>query len=97
MVGKPTFSQFDEAGLCGWTDPDNRRAYPWGHEDMDLIDYHKAIIRIHKEYQVIKTGSIMFLLGEYNFCIVPLFTKYICISSEYPSRFVINSLAILVW
>ena len=64
--GAPTIYYGDEAGLCGWTDPDNRRAYPWGHEDMDLIDYHKAIIRIHKEYQVIKTGSIMFLLGEYN-------------------------------
>ena len=64
--GAPTIYYGDEAGLCGWTDPDNRRAYPWGHEDMDLIDYHKALIRLHKEYQVIRTGSILFLLGEYN-------------------------------
>lgn len=64
--GAPTIYYGDEAGLCGWTDPDNRRAYPWGHEDMELIDYHKALIRLHKEYQVIKTGSILFLLGEYN-------------------------------
>ena len=64
--GAPTIYYGDEAGLCGWTDPDNRRAYPWGHEDMELIDYHKDLIRLHKEYQVIKTGSILFLLGEYN-------------------------------
>lgn len=64
--GAPTIYYGDEAGLCGWTDPDNRRAYPWGHEDKDLIDYHKALIRIHKKYEVFKTGSILFLLGEYN-------------------------------
>ena len=64
--GAPTIYYGDEAGLCGWTDPDNRRAYPWGREDLDLIEYHKALIRIHKSYQAIKTGSILFLLGEYN-------------------------------
>ena len=64
--GAPTIYYGDEAGLCGWTDPDNRRAYPWGREDKELIDYHKALVRIHKDYQAIKTGSILFLLGEYN-------------------------------
>lgn len=64
--GAPTLYYGDEAGLCGWTDPDNRRAYPWGNEDMELIQYHKELIRIHKEYQVLKTGSILFLNGEYN-------------------------------
>lgn len=63
--GAPTIYYGDEAGLCGWTDPDNRRAYPWGHEDHELIDYHKALIRIHKSYEVIRTGSILFLNG-YN-------------------------------
>ena len=65
--GAPTIYYGDEAGLCGWTDPDNRRAYPWGHEDKDMIEYHKEIIRVHKEYQAMKTGSIMFLHGQYQF------------------------------
>ncbi len=64
--GAPTLYYGDEAGLCGWTDPDNRRAYPWGHEDMELIQYHKELIQIHKSYQALKTGSILFLNGEYN-------------------------------
>jgi alpha-glucosidase len=64
--GAPTIYYGDEAGLCGWTDPDNRRTYPWGREDHDLIDYHKALIRIHKDYDAIKTGSILFLNGEHN-------------------------------
>ena len=66
-TGAPTIYYGDEAGLCGWTDPDNRRAYPWGREDQDLIDFHKEIIRVHKDYQAMKTGSIMFLHGQYQF------------------------------
>ena len=62
--GAPTIYYGDEAGLCGWTDPDSRRAYPWGHEDEELIQYHKELIRIHKEHQVLRTGSILFLFGE---------------------------------
>lgn len=65
--GAPTIYYGDEAGLCGWTDPDNRRAYPWGREDQELIDFHKEIIRIHKDYQALKTGSILFLHGQYSF------------------------------
>ena len=61
--GAPTLYYGDEAGLCGWTDPDNRRTYPWGHEDMDLINVHKELIKIHKSYDALKTGSIIFLGG----------------------------------
>ena len=64
--GAQTIYYGDEAGLCGWTDPDSRRAYPWGHEDEELIQYHKELIRIHKEHQVLRTGSILFLFGEYQ-------------------------------
>lgn len=64
--GAPTIYYGDEAGVCGWTDPDNRRTYPWGKEDHDLIEYHKELIRIHKEYSALRKGSILFLLGEYN-------------------------------
>ena len=64
--GAPTIYYGDEAGLCGWTDPDNRRTYPWGRDDNELIEFHRQLIRIHKDYQVFKTGSIMFLKGQYK-------------------------------
>ena len=35
-VGAPTIYYGDEAGVCGFTDPDNRRTYPWGKEDQEL-------------------------------------------------------------
>ena len=28
LPGAPTLYYGDEAGVCGWTDPDNRRTYP---------------------------------------------------------------------
>lgn len=63
-VGAPTVYYGDEAGVCGFTDPDNRRTYPWGHEDQELIAFHKEIIRIHKEHKALKTGSLNILNGS---------------------------------
>ena len=64
--GAPTIYYGDEAGVCGFTDPDNRRTYPWGHEDQELIRFHKEMIRIHKEHEEILTGSLKYIDGDYN-------------------------------
>lgn len=64
--GAPTVYYGDEAGVCGFTDPDNRRTYPWGNEDQDLISFHKEIIRIHKANEELLSGSVKFLKDEYN-------------------------------
>lgn len=65
-VGAPTVYYGDEAGVCGFTDPDNRRTYPWGYEDQELIAFHKEAIRIHKEHPALKIGSLKILGGEEN-------------------------------
>ena len=64
--GAPTLYYGDEAGVCGWTDPDNRRTYPWGHEDLDLLEFHRDAIAIHKRYEALRRGSYKPLIGEYN-------------------------------
>ena len=64
--GAPTLYYGDEAGLCGFTDPDNRRTYPWGRENLELIEFHREMIRIHKKYPVLSHGSLKFLHGEHN-------------------------------
>ena len=73
--GAPTLYYGDEAGVCGFTDPDNRRAYPWGREDHELIDFHKAMIDIHKKHKELKTGSIKSLDKDYNFLSYGRFDK----------------------
>ena len=65
-VGAPTIYYGDEAGVCGFTDPDNRRTYPWGREDHALIAFHKEAIRIHKEHPALRTGSLKIIGGEEN-------------------------------
>ena len=63
-VGAPTIYYGDEAGVCGFTDPDNRRTYPWGKENKELLEFHKEMIRIHKSYRAFRTGSLRMLYGE---------------------------------
>lgn len=64
--GAPTIYYGDEAGVTGWTDPDNRRTYPWGHEDRELIEYHRELIRLHKAHKALMTGSLLYLEGAYK-------------------------------
>lgn len=64
--GAPTLYYGDEAGLCGWTDPDNRRSYPWGKEDMDLLEFHRDMILMHKINPALVKGSLIEMHSEYG-------------------------------
>lgn len=64
LPGAPTLYYGDEAGVCGWTDPDNRRTYPWGREDLELLEFYREAISIHKQNEALKKGSYMPLIAE---------------------------------
>ena len=57
-IGNPTIYYGDEAGLCGFTDPDNRRSYPWGREDMQMLEFHRDIGQIYHAYPMLRTASL---------------------------------------
>lgn len=59
--GAPSLYYGDEAGVCGFTDPDSRRTYPWGNEDKELLSLYRKAIHLHKECDVLRTGSFCFL------------------------------------
>lgn len=59
--GAPTLYYGDEAGVCGFTDPDNRRTYPWGKANYPLLDYHRDMIMVHKCSSALRRGSFCFL------------------------------------
>ena len=65
-VGAPTVYYGDEAGVCGFTDPDSRRIYPWGQENRELVEFHKEMIRIHKREKPLRTGSLKMLSWSSN-------------------------------
>jgi alpha-glucosidase len=62
--GCPTIYYGDEAGLAGWTDPDDRRPYPWGNENAALIEFHKICAGFRRKYQALRTGSVSFLFND---------------------------------
>jgi alpha-glucosidase len=65
--GAPTLYYGDEAGLAGWTDPDNRRPYPWGKEDKQLMEAHIKLIALRKKYPVLRYGSTEYLRNDFGF------------------------------
>ena len=64
--GAPTLYYGDEAGVCGWTDPDSRRTYPWGKEDLELIEFHRYMTGIHRKIPVFRKGAVKPLLAGYQ-------------------------------
>lgn len=55
--GVPCIYYGDEAGLTGGTDPENRRTFPWGQEDSELLAWHKKITAIRRRYAVLRDGD----------------------------------------
>jgi 4-alpha-glucanotransferase len=55
--GIPCIYYGDEAGLEGYSDPLNRRTYPWGKENQDLLGWYKNIIKIRRQYDALSTGD----------------------------------------
>ena len=75
LPGAPTVYYGDETGLPGWTDPDNRRPFPWGHEDWTLVAFHRDVIRIHKTYTCLSKGSYLPLLSGLGYAIYGRFDE----------------------
>ena len=96
-VGAPTVYYGDEAGLCGFTDPDNRRTYPWGKVDMELLQFHRDIIRIHKEEAVFRTGSLLMLSWEDDILAYARFQKDSHIIVALNNSEIVREVTIPVW
>ncbi len=64
--GAPTLYYGDEVGVVGFTDPDNRRTFPWGREDKGLLEFHKEMIRLHKSSKALRLGSMVYLKLDHN-------------------------------
>ena len=72
--GAPTLYYGDEAGVVGFTDPDNRRTYPWGREDHELIDFYRKAIALHKRFRALTEGSYKDLGSGYACILYGRFT-----------------------
>ena len=60
LPGMPSLYYGDEAGMEGYKDPFNRRTYPWGREDPELMQHHRALGRLRRELAPLRLGDIRF-------------------------------------
>lgn len=64
MPGTPCVYYGDEAGVEGGKDPDNRRTYPWGEENKELLTTCRSLIHVRRKYAALRTGRFIPLWGD---------------------------------
>ena len=62
--GSPTVYYGDEAGMEGFEDPFNRRTYPWGHEDQELLAWFKQLGALRKTHPALRRGTIRYVAAD---------------------------------
>ena len=64
LPGCPSLYYGDEAGMEGHKDPFNRRPYPWGREEPELMEHFKRLGVLRKENAALRRGDIRFFRAD---------------------------------
>ena len=59
--GSPTVYYGDEAGMEGFEDPFNRRTFPWGREDGELLAWYTALGAARGRLEALRRGELTWL------------------------------------
>ena len=57
LPGVPCIYYGDEAGMQGYKDPFNRKFYPWGKENKELVKFYKDLGKMRKSLTCLKDGE----------------------------------------
>ena len=60
LPGCPSIYYADEVGMEGYKDPFNRRPYPWGHEDQELLEHYTRLGKLRSRCEALRLGDISF-------------------------------------
>ena len=60
VPGMPCIYYGDEAGMQGFEDPFNRRTYPWGRENAELVQYFQQLGALRKSHEALQSGTIVY-------------------------------------
>ncbi len=60
LPGSPSIYYADEAGMEGYKDPFNRRPYPWGQEDPELLAHFRHLGQLRRDEAALRLGDIRF-------------------------------------
>lgn len=78
LPGVPCIYYGDEVGLEGWRDPFNRRPFPWGRENTEILEFYRVIGGLRRcendlrrgEFSVISSENGVFVFKRGNITIV---------------------------
>ena len=68
LPGAPSIYYGDEALMEGHKDPFNRRTYPWGNENKDMLTHFKALGALRRKYPALRRGDTEFVCAG-NGCV----------------------------
>ena len=60
LPGSPSLYYADETGMEGYKDPFNRRTYPWGREDRELLEHFRQLGRLRRIAEPLRLGDLEF-------------------------------------
>ncbi len=63
LPGMPSIYYADETGMEGYRDPFNRRPFPWGKEDREILAHHKILGKLRKDIPALRLGDITFTVA----------------------------------
>lgn len=75
LPGVPSIYYGDEVGLQGYKDPFNRRCFPWGHEDTELLEYVRELGAIRRSMDFLARADLRFFLLEPDALIFSRFSR----------------------
>ena len=64
LPGAPSLYYADEAGMEGYKDPFNRRTYPWGKENREILSHYRQLGNLRKTQPCLRLGSIRFIQAD---------------------------------
>ncbi len=64
LYGVPSVYYGDEIGMQGYVDPLNRKCFPWGMENFDLISWYKKLGELRHSYSAFKNGEIKIVFSN---------------------------------
>lgn len=64
IPGSPTIYYGDEVGMQGYEDPFNRRTYPWGKEDEQILRFYRELSEIRVKNRALNEGDLKFLQAQ---------------------------------
>ena len=63
LPGCPSIYYGDEVLMEGYRDPFNRRPYPWGREDVELLEHYTRLGQLRRSCDALRLGDIRFTVA----------------------------------